>query len=210
MINTNKSIKNGKSINSNSNKFRKTLYYLMIIMGVIFFCLISKKLLLKVLFIDLSLEPIQQFQVKQDWDYESYAIQRHPYGIPPFSREYYIVRKTTLVFSSEKYGNISQNSIISYYSNKLNNIGWERYHNSGICHLYLAEANFLESGDEGYIAFRRRSYREYPGFEEGDTVCLAVWPSTWQDEGTPATYRLVLLTVKPSLLTLVGAMLQLN
>lgn len=92
----------------------------------------------------------------------------------------------------------SWDSLVLYFSEHLNKQGWEKSNSSTSCSLYLPEAAFLPSGENGFISFHRVGAPIYnDGTSEGDVVCLAVW----NNKGHANVFRLVLLTVKESFFT---------
>ncbi len=102
-------------------------------------------------------------------------------------------RTETYVSYDESHNIVSQESIIAYFDEELDNLGWQQSDETWVCQYFLAEAEFLECDlRNNYVTYRRNNYVEYTDFYEGDAVCLGVWQSS------PNGFEVVMLTIRPA------------
>ncbi len=153
--------------------------------------------------------PIQPPGYIQDevgtWDDDTtYSIQTWWPPIPPTYARYFIWRKEATILYDNVHGIDSWQSIVTYFDNVLSEQGWERDTASipQYCNLHLPESEFLRPGregsEEGYVTYREKGYEQ---FVERSLVCIAIWPPYKNDDGTINSFRMVLITSKPSPLT---------
>jgi hypothetical protein len=115
---------------------------------------------------------------------------------------YYLWRKQGATSNSKEEN--SWESVIEYFDDWLAKDGWVRF--DGLeyfdpCRSHLPEANFLPQGVNGYVAYRRP---ESVVFRSEPTVCLAAWNPLLSNH-----YKIVLITINPSLLTGLGSAIDL-
>lgn len=112
----------------------------------------------------------------------------------PTSRDFIWRRDTILVY--EDFDHIpTWNMLVGYFDEQFSQIGWKRNDASPPCNVYLPESAFLKYGKDGYLSYRR--INDTDEIPLGDTICLAIW----NDNGSLNVFRVVLLTVKRSVLT---------
>jgi len=116
----------------------------------------------------------------------------------------YLWRMEAWVINDEDL-NLTWDSIVNYFDDSLVEYGWIRgdVYAPCECDLYLPEAAFIEYGQNGYIHYRKSDYSYSQDYYIGDLICLAVWTTGWSDGGSPEIFKIVILTSKPSLLTLI-------
>jgi hypothetical protein len=198
------------AVNHETTKFRPRKWWIIFVIGVLNICVIGLILLYAPCFFSPSILPPYQTSAESAWENTTYSVQVWPPDSPLLQSKYYILRNEAMVFSSEVHGAISRKDIFEYFDKRLNQLDWQRYESSDYCSLYLPEAKFLNRDDNGYVAYRKKNYKESYDFTEGTTVCLAVWISTTHEDGMPYTFEVVMLTSRPSPLTLIGAVLGLQ
>ena len=105
--------------------------------------------------------------------------------------------RTPDVWDSAAFSSIflAWNALVKYFEERLLQIGWKESDTSVPCNIYLPEAALLNYGENGFVAYHRVNDTEH--IPRGDAICLAIW----NDEGYPNVFRVVLLTVKRSLVT---------
>jgi hypothetical protein len=154
--------------------------------------------------------PIVPPNRSKSWENTTYSVQIWPPNFPIAYSKYFIWREEADVYSGGPHGTVSLESLVNYFDNEFVRLGWVRYDKSDYCNLYLPEAKFLDREKGGYLAFRKKDTKEYYGFTEGTTACLAIWVYSRYDDGSPYSFRVVMMTARPSPLTLLGAALQLH
>jgi hypothetical protein len=123
------------------------------------------------------------------------------YEFPGSRDRYYVWRQETSVRTQESDSQSpfeSTQSIFEHFDTRLQKEGWEIYDifYGDPCILYLPEAQFLPTGFDGYVAYRRPDANSYG---TSSTVCLAVYP--FDKDDTATYYQVVLVTINPSTLT---------
>jgi hypothetical protein len=100
--------------------------------------------------------------------------------------------------SNGDHGNQSWDSIVTYFDDRLKMHGWLRDENYAPCNIYLPESKFLNSGQNGYVHYRRAGYIVSPDSFQEDLICLAVWVDDSNQDGLPGNFYIVILTARPS------------
>ena len=103
------------------------------------------------------------------WDYSARTVhQWHDTG-----GKYFIWRTETRLYPHTDSVFETRDGVVEYFNSWFTNRGWKRNEIEGYtpCH-YLPESEFLERGYEGYLEYKPENWKLY---ENGSTVCLAVW-----------------------------------
>ena len=167
------------------------------ILASLFICFITVYLLVvRPRYISLPIHAPDYYQEGEVGDWQKTILLEYevPF-LPPISGKVYILRKEAVSINEET----SWNSIASYFDSKLYDLGWVRSDTYSPCKLYMPEAKFLKDGKDGFLYYRRKSYKPIIDYEEGDLICLAIW----KPEGV-VSYNIILLTAKPSLLVILN------
>lgn len=110
---------------------------------------------------------------------------------------FFVFREEAVVSKDSVNGIKSWQSIIEYFDNQIGDLGWTRTEKYLPCISFLPEASFLKHGENGYVYYVRNEVVNLDNYDDGDFICLAVW----KDTETTDAYNVVLVTIKPSLLT---------
>lgn len=158
-------------------------------------------LLYRPVYLVLSIESPASYLPRRDWSSTSYAT----YLFPDSENRFYVWRQETDVSiqqSDPKSPFDTPQSIWKYFDSWLIENGWVLYEQGADpCDLFLSEASFLERGSDGYMIYREPDVKSYP---ISPITCLAIWRYR---EGR---YRIVLVTVNPSILTVLNARIELG
>jgi hypothetical protein len=139
--------------------------------------------------------PKDQFEV-DFWLSTTYSVRLSAERVFLVSRETYV--------SNGGASRNSWDSIVAYFDGKLDRLGWVRSEIWAPCKEYLREGQFLPDGENGIVHYFRKGYedRVYYGSEyNGDTICLAVWPESWNADGSPTGFNVDLLSARRSFLS---------
>jgi len=132
-----------------------------------------------------------------DWNTTIYLNYESPF-IPFVNRRIFLLRKEAVIFDE----NATWESIVSYFNNHLNDLGWIRSETYAPCQMYFPEKEYLSNGKEGYVYYRRENYQPLIDYDEEDLICLAIWKPEGQE-----TFNIVFLTARPSLFYLISKLL---
>lgn len=146
-------------------------------------------------YIVLSIAPPKDSYDSVDWrsTTKSVLTESMSSGLPA-SRDFIWRRDTILAY--EEYDDIpSWDMLAGYFDKQFSQLGWKQNDAAPPCNIYLPEAAFLKYGKNGYLSYRRIS--DTDEIPMGDTICLAIW----NDAGYPNVFRVVLLSVRRSVVT---------
>jgi len=137
--------------------------------------------------------PKDQYEL-DDWLSTTYSVQVS-------AERVFLLSRKTYVSNGDASHPSSWNSLVAYFDKKLDQLGWVRSEIWAPCDLYLPEGEFLQEGANGYVHYFRKGYENYVTLGsnyKGDTICLAVWPESWKDDGSPAGFLIDLLSARRS------------
>jgi hypothetical protein len=155
-------------------------------------------------FLKLPIQPPEGLYGQGEWNSITYSVFQNTSYMPILDSESFIWRQFTFVTSDrEHHKSESWESIVSYFDTGLVKYGWSR-HTIDVsvdipCDRYLPEAQFINSGKNGYVYYVRENFEQYApygGIYLGDLICLAVWGYDKDQDGLPTGYNIVLLTAK--------------
>jgi len=138
--------------------------------------------------------PSDDYNVSQ-WFFPIHATWRN------YSERYFVWRaEATLVYEGIP-DNRSRQSIIDHFDDQFLNNGWTRFDDiHASCSNIMPEANFLpymeDVSENGYVAYFRKDFEPLSDSWDNESVCLAIWNTS------PGVFSVVILTAKPSPLTL--------
>ena len=136
-----------------------------------------------------------------DWESTIYSVRLVPIISPILrSREFVWRREAIVSVLDHTHGITSWQSIVTYFDNQFGQRGWERTKTYPPCELYLPEANFLPRGENGYVYYRPKGYKEIMDFYGGNFICLAVW-----NDPDATTYSVAFVTVSQSPLDVIAS-----
>ncbi len=144
-------------------------------------------------FIALPITPPANYYGSGHWINLTYSTRIESIG------KVFMWRREGVVINGD-HGNQTWDSIVTYFDDNLKMYGWQRDENYALCNIYLPESRFINSGQNGYIHYRRAGYIYSPDFDEADLICLAVWTDGRYQVGLSRGFYVVILTARPSLL----------
>jgi hypothetical protein len=144
-------------------------------------------------FVVLPVHPPADYYGTDDWVELTYSVQIQNLG------KIFILRREG-VFSNGEGESQSWQSIVSYFDEEFSKYNWRRDEDYAPCDIYLPEAEFIPFGENGYVHYRRLGYQTSQDNISSDLICLAVWVTEWNNDGTPRNFRITLLTARPSYL----------
>lgn len=114
----------------------------------------------------------------------------------------YILRKEGWINNDQNF-EYTWDSIISYFDDALAERGWVRGDNQTPCdcEIYFPESEFLGYGEGGYVNYRKKGYSYSQDYHLGDEICLAVWPTSFNEDGSPVGFKIIIQTANPTPLT---------
>jgi hypothetical protein len=159
-----------------------------LILGILL-CLIGYQVLNMPRYLILPIHSPTNYLPHGDWEYIEYQTRIYTYGHSKF----FIYRRVDTVSGSHLN---SWSGVVEYYDKWLTDHGWVRVDKLLPCPYGLLEQDFLPEGEGGYLEYRLVGADTISLTEQ--MVCLAIWevPSP-----TVPYFRVVLVTVQPSLLT---------
>lgn len=172
------------------------------LLAALFVCILFIYLLkLKPKYISLPIHAPEYYQEGDvgDWQHTTYSVYVEPLlQNSIINGGIFIQRKEAWVLNEEA----SWGSIAAYFDNQLDSVGWTRSDAYAPCKLYMPEANFLPDGKNGFLYYRRNTYKPMYESEDGDLICLAIWKPVGENH-----FNIVLITAKPSLLVILNDLL---
>ena len=146
-------------------------------------------------FIKFSFPPPQDDYSHREWSFPTYAIWRN------YSQRYFVFRTETALIYEGVPDQTSRQIILDYFNDKLSENGWVQSEYYAPCRNILPEASFIhhieDASTSGYIIYHRKDFELLVGGSDSEFVCLAIW------NDTPGIFSVVLMTAKPSPLTLI-------
>jgi hypothetical protein len=146
-------------------------------------------------FIKFSFPPPQDDYSHREWSFPTYSIWRN------YSQRYFVFRTETYLSYKDVPDEASREFILDYFNDRLSENGWVQSEYYAPCRNILPEASFLPQIDDastsGYIIYHEKDFELLVGGSDSEFVCLAIW------NDTPSGFNVVMMTAKPSLLTLI-------
>lgn len=135
-----------------------------------------------------------------NWIETTYAVRQEPIG------QEYIWRRSAFLSNGER-GEQTWGTIIEYFDRELGRYDYFREQSYAQCDVYLPEASFIQEGEDGYVHYRHRGYEPSQQNRSEDLICLAVWVTGKNPDGTAHSFAIVLLTIRPSFLRVMDSLL---
>ena len=182
--------------NPSQNFTRSPRRILRVILGVFLLFvggLFSYEVFPRYIVLSLSL-PSDDYNVSQ-WNFPSYATWRN------YSERYFVWRaEATLVYDNIS-DDSSRQSILNHFDTQFLESGWTRSEDIyAPCSDIMPEAKFLkymeDVSENGYVWYHKKRFKPLSYSSANESVCLAIWNTS------PGVFNLVILTAKPSPLTL--------
>lgn len=139
-------------------------------------------------------------QYGTDWDSTTYSVRLGSGLTPILSSRVFVWRREAGSVVDQARGITSWQSIVTYFDNQFEQKGWDRTEAYTPCDLYLPEVQFLPHGENGYVSYRPKGYKEVMDYYGGNFICLAVWKNT-----DSSSYQVVFVTVSQSPLDVINS-----
>ena len=138
--------------------------------------------------------PSDDYNVSQ-WNFPTYATSRNS------SERYFVWRAESALVYEGIPDDRSRRSMLDYFDQQFSEHGWTRTEDIyAPCREIMPEAKFLkymeDVSENGYVEYHRKDYKPLSYVSANESACLAIWNTS------PGVFSVVILTAKPSPLTL--------
>lgn len=182
--------------NTSQNVIRSSHRTLWIILGTCLLCvggLFTFEAFPRYIVLPLTL-PLDDYKVSQ-WNFPTHATWRN------YTERYFVWRAEATLAYEDIPDDITRKSILYHFDYQFLKSGWTRSEDIyASCSDILPEAKFLkymeDSSENGYVWYHKRGFKPLSYSTASESVCLAIWSTS------PGVFNIVILTAKPSPLTI--------
>lgn len=186
-----------------TSRLRKVAWTLIILVAICFLSYLTLYYINTVPhYIIVPIQPPADRDGQGFWLTTTYSTFTYTDETPFISPRIYIWRRSSYVSTDPtRHLNESWDSIVSYFDANLSRLSWIRSEIDAPCDVYIPEAKFLNSGENGYIHYFKKGDEKYAiqgQTYKGDLLCLAIWNSDLDIDHTPGGFDIVMLTARQS------------
>jgi hypothetical protein len=138
--------------------------------------------------------PSDDYNVSQ-WNFPTYATSKN------YVERYFVWRAESALVYEGVPDDRSRESILDHFDRQFSEQGWTRTEDIyAPCSNIMPETKFLkymeDVSENGYVEYHRKDYKPLSYVSANESACLAIWSKS------PGVFSVVILTAKPSPLTL--------
>ena len=137
------------------------------------------------------------------WGTTIYSVQLEPMIPQILNSRVFVWRRQVDGVFDQTHGITSWQSIVTYFDYQFEQKGWEQTKAYTPCNRYMPEAIFLPPGQNGYVFYRPKGFKETMDFYGGNFICLAVWRGQ-----NDTSFNVVFVTISQSPLDIIASFSQ--